>query len=129
MALYSASLESIGIPTRILLIPGHMFLMFATGVEAQSDGYTMNDMYVAHDGMLWIPVEATVVGKSFVKAWESGAAAYYREKAKGALSVFDVHEAWAKFKPASLPDDNWKATAVTRDGIETTFPGDMLSVV
>jgi DNA-binding beta-propeller fold protein YncE/tetratricopeptide (TPR) repeat protein len=129
VALYSAALESIGIPTRVLLVPGHMFLMFATGVEADGDGYTMDEMYVAHDGMLWIPVEATLVGKSFIKAWESGAGAYYREKKSGGLSVFDIHEAWAKFKPASLPDDSWKAPPMNRDSIERAFPGDLLSVL
>jgi len=47
-----------------------MFMMFSTGIAADDDGYTMDDMYVIHDGKLWIPVETTVVGSSFVKAWE-----------------------------------------------------------
>jgi tetratricopeptide (TPR) repeat protein/DNA-binding beta-propeller fold protein YncE len=129
VALYSASLESLGIPTRVLLVPGHMFMMFATGIEADSDGYTMSDMYVIHDGMLWIPVETTLVGKSFAKAWETGAAAYYREKKGGGLSVFDVHESWAKFKPAGLPEDAWMPASMSRDAIEKTFPGEMMAVL
>lgn len=129
VALYSAALESLGIPTRVLLVPGHMLMMFATGVEAPSDGYTMNDMYVAHEGMLWIPVEATLVGKSFIKAWETGAATYYREKGKEGFAIFDVHESWEKFKPAGLPDDPWRAPVVGRDVIERNFPGDLLSVL
>jgi sugar lactone lactonase YvrE/transglutaminase-like putative cysteine protease len=129
VALYSAALESLGIPTRVLLVPGHMLMMFATGVEASSDGYTMNDMYVAHEGMLWIPVEATLVGKSFIKAWETGAATYYREKGKEGFAVFDVHEAWEKFKPAGLPEDPWRAPVVGREVIERNFPGDLLSVL
>lgn len=129
VALYAAALESLGIPTRVLLVPGHMLMMFATGVEAASDGYTMNDMYVVHDGMLWIPVEATLVGKSFIKAWETGAATYYREKGKDGFAVFDVHEAWEKYKPAGLPDDPWRAPVVGREVIERNFPGDLLSVL
>ncbi|MFN4352328.1 MAG: tetratricopeptide repeat protein [Hylemonella sp.] len=129
VALYSAALESLGIPTRVLLVPGHMLMMFATGVEASSDGYTMNDMYVVHEGMLWIPVEATLVGKSFIKAWETGAATYYREKGKEGFAVFDVHEAWETFKPAGLPEDPWRAPVVGREVIERNFPGDLLSVL
>lgn len=129
VALYSAALESLGIPTRVLLVPGHMLMMFATGVEATSDGYTMNDMYVVHEGMLWIPVEATLVGKSFIKAWETGAATYYREKGKEGFAVFDVHEAWEKFKPAGLPEDPWRAPVVGREVMERNFPGDLLSVL
>lgn len=129
VALYSGALESLGIPTRVLLVPGHMLMMFATGVEAQGDGYTMNDMYVAHEGMLWIPVEATLVGKSFIKAWEVGAATYYREKGKDGFAIFDVHEAWGRFKPAGLPEDPWRAPLVSREVIERAFPGDLLSVL
>jgi sugar lactone lactonase YvrE/tetratricopeptide (TPR) repeat protein/fibronectin type 3 domain-containing protein len=129
VALYAAALESLGIPTRVLLVPGHMLMMFATGVEATSDGYTMNEMYVVHEGMLWIPVEATLVGKSFIKAWEIGAATYYRDKGKEGFAVFDVHEAWEKFKPAGLPEDPWRAPAVSREVIERNFPGDLLSVL
>lgn len=129
VALYSAALESLGIPTRVLLVPGHMLMMLATGVEAPSDGYTMDNMYVAHEGMLWIPVEATLVGKSFIKAWETGAATYYREKGKEGFSLFDVHPAWEKYKPAGLPDDPWRAAQVSREVIERQFPGDLLSVL
>lgn len=129
VALYAGALESLGIPTRVLLVPGHMLMMFSTGVEAPADGYTMNDMYVAHEGMLWIPVEATLVGKAFIKAWETGAATYYREKGKDGFAIFDVHEAWNKFKPAGLADDPWRAPLVSREVIERNFPGDLLSVV
>ena len=129
VALYSGALESLGIPTRVLLVPGHMLMMFATGVEAPADGYTMDNMYVAHEGMLWIPVEATLVGKSFIKAWETGAATYYREKGKEGFAIFDIHEAWEKFKPAGLPDDPWRAPLVSREVIERSFPGDLLSVL
>lgn len=129
VALYGATLESLGIPTRVLLVPGHMLMMFATGVEAPADGYTMDNMYVAHEGMLWIPVEATLVGKSFIKAWETGAATYYREQGKDGFAIFDVHEAWGRFKPAGLPDDPWRAPQVGREVIERHFPGDLLSVL
>lgn len=129
VALYAGALESLGIPTRVLLVPGHMLMMFSTGVEAPADGYTMNDMYVEHEGMLWIPVEATLVGKAFIKAWETGAATYYREKGKEGFAIFDVHEAWSRFKPAGLPDDPWRAPLVSRDVIERNFPGDLLSVL
>jgi len=84
---------------------------------------------VAHEGMLWIPVEATLVGKSFIKAWETGAATYYREQGRSGFAIFDVHEAWEKFKPAGLPDDPWRAPVVTREVIERNFPGDLLSVL
>lgn len=129
VGLYTASLESLGISTRVLLVPGHMLLMLNTGVEAPTDGYTMNEMYVAHEGMLWIPVEATLVGKSFNQAWEDGAKTYYKTKGKEGFEVFNIHAAWETFKPASLPEDEWQPHAVRRDEVEKRFPNDMGSVL
>ncbi len=127
-ALYSSALESMGISTLVVEVPGHMFMMFSTGIAADDDGYTMDDMYVAHDGMLWIPVETTVVGSSFVKAWELGAASYYKWKDKG-LTLLDVHTFWETYKPATLPDAPVKAVDVTPAEIEKKFPGEFMSVL
>ncbi len=128
VAFYSASLESMGISTRVLEVPGHMLMMFSTGIAADEDGYTNDHMYVIYEDQLWIPVETTLVGNAFIKAWEKGAAAYYKWKDKG-LTVLDVHTAWETFKPASLPDSNLKQRDITRAEIEKKFPSDHMSVL
>lgn len=128
VAAYSAGLEGMGITTRVLEVPGHMLMMFSTGIAAEGDGYTMNNLYVIHEGVLWIPVETTLVGNSFIKAWEKGSETYYKYKDKG-LTILDVHSAWETYKPASLPASNWKASGLTRAAIEKKFPGDSLSVL
>lgn len=128
VAFYSTALESMGITTLALEVPDHLLMMFSTGISADADGYTMNDMYVIHDGLLWIPVEATVVGKPFIKAWELGAANYYKWKGKG-LTILDVHNAWNTFKPATLPNSTLKSPDITPDAIEKKFPGDFISML
>lgn len=128
VALYSASLEALGISTRALLVPGHMLMMFNTGIVADADNYTMDNMYVIQDGTLWIPVETTLVGKSFTKAWEQGAAAYYKAGSKD-LTVFDPHDAWKEYKPATLPDETWRPAEKTRADVDKAFPGDSTSVL
>jgi tetratricopeptide (TPR) repeat protein len=128
VALYSAALESMGIDTRVLEVPGHMFMMFSTGISADDDGYTMDNMYVIYEGRLWIPVETTLLGSAFVPAWEKGAATYYKWKDKG-LTVLDAHVSWDKYKPASLPDSNLKQSEISRAEIERKFPSDYMSVL
>jgi hypothetical protein len=128
VAVYSAGLESMGISTRVLEVPGHMLMMFNTGIPADADGYTMNNLYAIHEGTLWIPVETTLVGNSFIKAWEKGSETYYKYKDNG-LTVLDIHSSWETFKPASLPDSDWKASGLSRAAIEKKFPGDTLSVL
>lgn len=128
VGLYSATLESMGIDTRVLEVPGHMFMMFSTGIAADNDGYTMDNMYVVHDDQLWIPVETTLLGSAFVTAWEKGSATYYKWKDKG-VTVLNVHNAWETYKPASLPDSTWKPGNVTRAEIEKKFPNDYMSIL
>ena len=128
VALYSAALESMGIDTRVLEVPGHMFMMFSTGIAADDDGYTMDKMYAIYEGRLWIPVETTLLGNAFVSAWEKGAATYYKWKDNG-LTVLDVHTSWEKYKPASLPDSNLKQSEISRADIEKKFPSDHMSVL
>ncbi len=128
VALYSSSLESMGINTLALEVPGHLLMMFSTGIAADEDGYTMDNMYVIYKGVLWIPVETTLLGNSFIKAWENGSATYYKYKDNG-LTVLDVRSAWETYKPASLPDSNWTMSGLTRADIEKKFPSDHLSVL
>lgn len=128
VALYSAALESMGIDTRVLEVPGHMFMMFSAGISADDDSYTMDNMYVIYEGRLWIPVETTLLGSAFVPAWEKGAATYYKWKDKG-LTVLDAHVSWDKYKPASLPDSNLKQSEISRAEIEKKFPSDYMSVL
>jgi len=128
VAVYSAGLESMGIATRVIEVPGHMFMMFSTGIPADDDGYTMDNLYVIYEDTLWIPVETTLVGNSFIKAWENGSATYYKFKDKG-LTILDVSKAWETYKPASLPDSAWKPSGLTRAAIDKKFPNDNLSVL
>jgi fibronectin type 3 domain-containing protein len=125
---YVASLESLGIATRVIEVPDHLLMMFSTGVKADADGYNMDDMYVIYDDMLWVPVETTLVGSSFVKAWETGAANYYKWKGKG-LEILDISQAWQTYKPASLPDSKSKTIEVSKESIEKKFPNDFTSML
>jgi tetratricopeptide (TPR) repeat protein/sugar lactone lactonase YvrE len=128
VALYAAALESMGISTRVVEVPDHTFMMFSTGIKAESDAYTVDGMYVIYDDMLWIPVETTLVGNSFSKAWETGSANYNKWNGKG-LEILNISQAWQKYKPASLPDSKSATIQVSRDGINKKFPNDYLSVI
>lgn len=128
VAFYTSALESMGITTRVVEVPGHMFMMFSTGMAVEDDAYTMSDMYVIYEDKLWIPVETTVVGSSFVKAWTLGAENYYKWKDKG-LTVLDTQQAWQKYKPATLAESKWQASQITRESIDKKFPNEQASML
>ena len=118
--LYSATLESIGIPTKLVFYPGHILMMFSTGIEGEEGSDTLDRMLVIQDGYAWVPVEVTLVGSSFMKAWEAGSRGYYEWEEKG-LDVMNIRSAWNKFKPASPPMSEWRPESVMRAAIEKRF--------
>jgi hypothetical protein len=74
-ALFCAIMESVGIPTGFITVPGHIYPVFGTKIPTASykELYPDKDMTFDVDGELWIPVEMTMVGVSdFVSAWRKG---------------------------------------------------------
>ncbi|MBE0501565.1 MAG: tetratricopeptide repeat protein [Desulfuromonadales bacterium] len=126
-ALYSSALESLGMRTRIVEVPGHMLMMFSTGMGAGADGHTMDNLFVIHEGELWVVVETTMVGSSFIKAWEKGSETYYKWLDNG-LTLLDIREAWGEFKPASLASTAWRPAFVKREDIDARFDEEFLTL-
>ena len=76
--LLAASLENLGIESALVEVPGHLFMMFRTGVKEADRGLIslQDELLVIRDGEVWIPVEATLVATSFSEAWAEGARRY-----------------------------------------------------
>jgi tetratricopeptide (TPR) repeat protein len=127
VALFSAALESIGVRTLAIEVPGHMFMMLATGIEADKQTDTLNNLFIVHEDQLWLPLETTLVGNPFIKAWEQGSSTYYQWLNKN-LTLLDVRTAWGTFKPASLPHSEWRPPATSKSSIEERFPDDFRTI-
>ncbi len=102
--LISAGLENLGIHTALIEVPGHLFLMFDTGLEAADAGLISQDpsLLALRDGRVWIPLEATMINTSFNEAWAEGARKYQRALAAGELGIIDLERAWQQYKPVTL---------------------------
>ncbi|WP_291315002.1 tetratricopeptide repeat protein [Desulfuromonas sp.] len=127
VGLYCALLESLGIRTQVLAYPGHMFMMFDTGLDPDADLGPARGLLVEQAGTLWAPLEVTEVGASFMTAWESGSKAYRMWEGRG-LTRMDIRQAWERFKPASLPPSEWRADPVAWEDLEREFPGEFKSL-
>jgi tetratricopeptide (TPR) repeat protein len=102
--LISAGLENLGIRTAFIEIPGHLMLMFDTGLGADKADLISQDgsLLAIKDGNVWIPLEATMVNSNFNEAWAEGARKYQAALAANQLSIIDLSEAWKEFKPVTL---------------------------
>ena len=66
--LYCTVLENVGIPTAFLDGPGHILMMFDSGLHPRNALALSvdEDLYVVDGERVWIPVETTMIGKSFL---------------------------------------------------------------
>jgi tetratricopeptide (TPR) repeat protein len=100
-ALYCALLESAGVATALVDYPGHIFMLFDSGIKRQQ-AYQLPltaKQYVVWGDRLWIPVEVTLLHQSFQAAWKAGL-----EKMAGLEPghVVETAVAWQDFAPAEV---------------------------
>jgi tetratricopeptide (TPR) repeat protein len=125
--LFLALMENIGINTALVDVPGHVFVMFNTGVpekEKESLGFG-DQMLVPYQGTMWVPVEMTMVGASFTKAWQKAAEEYREWSAQGKADIVNIQKAWAQFKPVTLPPADDRQVKVKSEAIEARFKGEL----
>ena len=120
VALYAAMLESLGVRTQVVEVPGHMFLMFESTFEPGNVPTALVDLFIPYKDQLWVPVEVTLVGGDFLNAWEAGSRNYH-DWLDHSLSFMDIRYAWGKYKPASLVKSEWRPEVVSREELDERF--------
>ena len=102
--LLAAAYENLGIESALVEVPGHLFMMFRTGLKEADRGLIslQDELLVLRDGEVWIPVEATLIGTSFSEAWAEGARRYREAAAAKQVRVLSLRQAWERFPPATL---------------------------
>jgi tetratricopeptide (TPR) repeat protein len=102
--LLAAAYENLGIETALVDVPGHLFLMFRTGVKVADRGLIslQDELLAVRDGEIWIPVEATLIATSFSEAWAEGGRKYHEAEAKKQIKILSLRQAWEKYPPVTL---------------------------
>lgn len=105
--LYCALLESVGIDTAFITVPGHIYVAVSLGVkpEEAKKSFAFAGELIFIDDMTWVPVEVTMMGESFLKAWQMGAK-QWRENADGGTgALLPMVGSWQVFEPVGLPGE------------------------
>jgi tetratricopeptide (TPR) repeat protein len=102
--LYSALLESVGIETAFITIPGHIFIAFSTGVSPDEARKTFSraDELIFRNEKSWIPVEVTE-SAGFLQAWQDGAKEWRENLSRNQADFYPLHDAWQLYEPVGLP--------------------------
>ncbi len=106
--LYTSLLETLGIETAFITVPGHIYAAFNTDIPAREylKVYPDINMTITLDGKIWIPVEITMVGeKDFMTAWQKGIDEYRLYEKDPEKRGFNItRKAQSIYRPVSLKE-------------------------
>jgi hypothetical protein len=105
--LYLAMLESVGIETAFITVPGHIYSAFALDMNAAAAKGILADSgeYIVSGDKVWIPVETTAIGMGFDSARELGARQWKAASQSGSAALIPVHEAWLRYEPSFISSE------------------------
>jgi tetratricopeptide (TPR) repeat protein len=132
VALYSSLLENVGISTALVTIPGHIFMMFDTGVSKYDYRDITDDraMLIEKGDNVWIPVEVTLAGQQFMRAWQEGARQYTKTVMNNEeVGIYPTAEAWGEFVPVTLEEWGWEPDVPQKGQIEKLYEKDIALLV
>lgn len=131
--LYASMLENVGIPTMLVDVPGHIFMMFDSGVSPgkAANVFPNNDCYIELDGRVWVPVETTMFGRTFYSAWDEGIDTFKKwlselnQSDDIAIHLVNMNSAWEKYPSATIKGKAWKLKLPDPDDINEIFKKDV----
>ncbi|MBR1537781.1 MAG: hypothetical protein IJ630_12700 [Treponema sp.] len=114
-----ALFEAIGIETAFITVPGHIYIAFDSGVSVKNASSISDGMYIVQDDKVWIPLEITLCQDTFALERQTG----FREwkKYPNERALIPLKEAWAEYKPVSIPDSEVKIELPRKEVILREF--------
>ena len=94
--LLTSLLEAVDIRTKLVDVRSSVFVMFDSRLT-EKDLETLkisSGLFIKDNDRLWVPVEVTHYGKSFIDAWQAGINKFNSAVLEDTLKLVDVHAAW-----------------------------------
>jgi tetratricopeptide (TPR) repeat protein len=129
--LYCALLESVGIETAFITVPGHILMAFSLGIteaEARKNFLKTEDLIYFHD-TVWVPVEVTEREGGFLKAWEIAANSWRKYQAIDQTGFFPMSEAWELYEPVGLPGEAGELEIPSQEHVVSAFLEEVMRFV
>jgi len=129
--LYSALLESVGIETAFITIPGHILMAFAVNLspEEAKKRFSKHDELILMDEKVWIPVEVTEIDGGFLKAWDIGAQEWREAILKHKEGFYPMHSSWSLYEPVGLPGHAESITLPNSDKLISVYLSELIKFI
>ena len=128
---FCSLLENLNISSAFIEPPGHLLMMFDTGMNAMTDDEDSfvleyyDWLYDAKDGSLWMPVEVTLLGECFDQAWHRGAEQVILMRKSGQFDFTPIRRAWADFQPAAPVGQPWDPDLPSKNAVQARVDRDL----
>jgi len=131
--LYSTILETVGIETAFITVPGHIYAAFNTKVSSRSykSVHPDRNMTLIINNELWIPVEITMIGTDdFLSAWRKGIEQYKAlEETPEKRNLIFTHKAQEVYRPVGLRETDLGLQYGSKAAIVADFKRDREKLV
>ena len=127
-ATFCALLESVGVETAFITVPGHILPAFKLSMSARRVSRTFSetgDLIIRDDGSAWIPVEATLVDGTFLEAWARGARQWRENAASESRGFYPVRDAWRDYAPVAFNVSTFEIALPDREAVTQAFERDL----
>lgn len=127
--LFAALAESTGQEAAFVTVPGHIYAALRIPLdpdEARSTFSRPDDLLFVDD-LVWLPVETTALGGSFLEAWQLGARQWRENRERAA--IIPIRSAWEEYPPVGLGGDSEAAPTSITDQLAVAYEADLLEVV
>jgi tetratricopeptide (TPR) repeat protein len=127
--LFCSLLESVGIETAFITVPGHIYAAFKTSTPSKSYKllHPEKNMTFNIDGELWVPVEITLMGEAdFLTAWRTGVEEFTaHDDNPEVLALNRTRKAQETYRPVVLTEKDLGLQYGDRTKIIKDFKGDL----
>ena len=120
--LYCSLLESLGIESAFITVPGHIYCAFNTGLsyeEAKESFKT--DILIEAEGNGWIPVEITMIKDGFNAAVRFGMTEWKKAESIDAACIYPMHTSWLVYRTVTAPGADADIYVPARQDILAAF--------
>jgi tetratricopeptide (TPR) repeat protein len=129
--LYAACLESVGIETAFITVPGHIFTAFNLGIS-RSDArkvFSNNGDFIYINDSAWVPIEVTLLQEGYLKAWQRGSREWNQYNARDEARFISIHDAWQQYEPVGISAKVENLDFPSRDESYQKYSGSLESFI
>jgi tetratricopeptide (TPR) repeat protein len=129
--LYCALLESVGVETAFITVPGHIYMAFALAMtpDEARKSFTKFDELVFREEKAWVPLEVTLREGGFLQAWLMGAREWLENTGRDQARFYPVRDAWKLYTPVQLPGAGTAVALPPAEKVAAAFQNEVTGLI